>query len=67
VAIGRTPRTFVLPLEDFEPIGHSTSLRPVTAEVRSILFVVDTVNAHPGATGRFTLRAVGLGVSAPDR
>jgi hypothetical protein len=46
--------------DDFRPIGSARTLEPVLADVRSILFVIDTTNAKPGASGRFWIRQVSL-------
>ncbi|HUF46307.1 MAG TPA: hypothetical protein VMM93_00760 [Vicinamibacterales bacterium] len=61
VFVDQTLRQYVLRLEDFEPIGQTTSLRPVVVEIRSLLFVVDTVNTLPGSSGAVTLVDVALG------
>ena len=40
-------------LDDFAPAGETASSRAPLPDVRNILFVVDTVNTKPGASGRF--------------
>jgi PHP domain len=62
VYVETTPRTVVVPLREFEPVGSTTTQRPIVARVRALLFVVDTVNTAPGTAGQVWLSAVGLGV-----
>ena len=57
-----TPRTVVLDLQDFLPTGRTTSQRPIVAHVRSVLFVVDTLNTAPSSRGSLWLSDVALGV-----
>jgi len=44
------PRTIFL--DEFVPIGDTATYRAPLADVRNILFVVDTVNTKPGTSGR---------------
>ena len=37
---------------DMTPIGVTDEPRPPKANVRAIMFVVDTTNTRPGASGR---------------
>jgi hypothetical protein len=39
-------------LDDFAPVGETDLYRVPLADVRNILFLVDTVNSKPGASGR---------------
>ena len=66
VYVDETPRQILLRLEDFEPADGPTTLRPISAPLQSLLFVVDLVNATPGSAGTIWLSdlAVGL-VDAP--
>lgn len=61
-----TPRAVVLDLQDFLPV-ESTSQRPIVAHVKTVLFVVDTVNSSPGTIGTVWLSEVTLGVGKTDR
>ena len=61
----RTPRPIVLYLEDFQPAERNTSQRPIVARLRSVLFVVDTLNARPSDHGTIWLSDVALGVGSP--
>lgn len=63
----QTPRTIVLNLQDFLPVGAATSQRPIVAHIQSVLFVVDTVNTSPGTKGTFWLSGVALGVGNTER
>jgi len=62
VYLDPTPRLVRLPLEDLRPIGPATSQRPIVARIQSVLFVIDTLNARPGADGTVTLTDVALGL-----
>jgi hypothetical protein len=62
VYLDEQTRRFVIRLEDLEPIGRTSSLRPVAARIRSLLFVVDTVNTLPGSGGTIVLSNVSLGL-----
>jgi len=62
VYVDRQPHTVVVRLEDLEPVGGASSQRPLVAPIQSVLFVVDTVNTLPGASGTFRVSGVGLGV-----
>jgi hypothetical protein len=62
-----SPRDVVAYLEDFEPAERGTSHRPIVARLRSVLFVVDTLNATPGTRGSIWLSNVALGVGRADR
>ncbi len=45
---------------DVTPIGATHTFAPRWAEVRSILFVIDTVNTKPGASGRVWIKRAAL-------
>ena len=45
---------------DMLPVGPTHEARPPKADVRAIMFVVDTTNTKPGATGRLWLGNVRL-------
>jgi hypothetical protein len=62
-----TPRDVTAYLEDFQPAERTTSNRPIVARVRSVLFVIDTLNAAPGTRGTLWLSRVGLGVGNTER
>ena len=47
--------------DDLRPVDAASAPQPVLANVRSLMFVIDTVNTRPGASGRLWLKAVALG------
>ena len=53
-----TARIVDLPLKSFTAIGETSTAAPPLDQVRSLLFVVDTLNSRPGATGRMTIAEV---------
>lgn len=52
------PRVVELSLRDFLPIGVTSTAAPPLSRVDSLLFVVDTLNSRPGATGAVTLSEI---------
>lgn len=52
-------KTMTVPIDRLLPLGTS-SPRPPTSAVMSLLFVVDLVNAKPGAEGQFDISNVAL-------
>ncbi|MDP2053748.1 MAG: hypothetical protein Q8L75_08940 [Acidobacteriota bacterium] len=54
------PRVVELSLRDFLPIGATSTAAPPLARIDSLLFVVDTLNNRPGATGSLTLSDIVL-------
>src|SRR5262249_29144165 len=61
VYVDSMSRTLVLNLRDFLPV-EPTSQRPIVAHVKTVLFVVDTLNTSPGSSGTVFLSNVTLGV-----
>ncbi len=45
---------------DMTPVGATVTARPVLSTIRSVLFVVDTTNTKPGASGRVWIRSAAL-------
>ncbi len=43
-------------LHDLTPVGSTATARPELSTIRSVLFVVDTTNTRPGASGRLWIR-----------
>ena len=60
VYLDPTERTIVLDVETFRAAGGSGPMPP-PADASSLLFVVDLVNAIPGAKGRFTIGDTSFG------
>ena len=46
--------------DDMMPVGQTRTFRPALGEVRSLLFVVDTTNTKPGASGRIWITSAAL-------
>lgn len=67
VYLDETSRPVVLRLEDFLPVGRTTTQRPIVARVQSLLVVVDTVNTRPGQRGTVWLSGVALGIGNAGR
>jgi hypothetical protein len=51
VYLDETAREISIPFDEMTPRGPTTRRRPVLQMVRDLLFVVDTVNTKPGASG----------------
>ena len=47
--------------DDLRPLEATTTGRPVLADVRDVLFVVDTINTRPGVSGQLWLDEVNAG------
>lgn len=60
IYLDTTPREQTLRLEEFEPADGPTSRRPVAARLRSLLFVVDTLNSETGTSGTIWLSDIAL-------
>jgi len=46
--------------DDLTPMGVTNSWRPVLAEIRSVIFTIDTTNTKPGSSGRVWIGRVAL-------
>ena len=66
VYVDETKRPIAVVLQDFEPAEASAVLRPTAARIRSLLFVIDTLNARPGTRGTLTLESVGMSRAPAD-
>ena len=55
---GADTRIVDLPLRSFIPIGATSTVAPSLDRIDSLLFVVDTLNNRPGASGRMTIAEV---------
>lgn len=54
-------REISVPLAAFEPLERGAGTRrPVEAQVRAVLFVVDTVNSGPGRAGRIAISSAAM-------
>jgi hypothetical protein len=61
VYVDETPRTLSVPFGEMRPLEATTSGLPVLADVRDVLFVVDTTHTRPGMNGQLWLDDVTLG------
>lgn len=53
VYLDSTPRNVTVYFDDMMPVGDTSRARPILANVRSVLFVVDTLNTPLGRNGTF--------------
>ena len=53
--------------DDLRPVDPAGRPHALLANVRSLMFVIDTVNTKPGASGRLWLKAVALGAVTSAR
>ena len=60
VYVDETPRTISVAFDDLRPLEATTIGGPVLADVRDVLFVVDTIHTRPGMNGQFLLDVVTL-------
>lgn len=51
-------REVVVPLREMAPAERPGAVIPSSSQARSLLFVVDLVNARPGSEGEFTVRDI---------
>ncbi|TAK12056.1 MAG: hypothetical protein EPO35_11770 [Acidobacteria bacterium] len=65
VYLDTTPRPITVRMTDVTPVGFQATRRPVVARVKSILFVLDTLNTAPGTSGEILLKNVRLARSRP--
>jgi hypothetical protein len=60
IYIDATERDQSVSFDDMRPVGVTHTPRAVTENLRAIMFIVDTTNSKPGASGRIWLRNVRL-------
>jgi hypothetical protein len=60
VYVDAIERERTVSLVDLTPVGNTTPPHPVPAEIRTLLFVVDTTNTRPGSAGRLSIQRVEL-------
>ena len=61
VYVDETARTVSVSFDDVRPLEPTTTGPPVLAEIRDILFVLDTISTRPGVSGQLWLDDVRLG------
>ena len=52
IYVDTTPQERIVEFADVTPVGTTHAPKPAPADFRAILFVVDTTNTKPGASGR---------------
>jgi hypothetical protein len=60
VYVDATDSAQVVSFDDMRPVGTTRTPRAVRENVRAIMFIVDTTNTKPGASGRVWLKDVRL-------
>ena len=60
IYVDATERDQSVSFADMRPVGVTHTPRAVTKNVRAIMFIVDTTNSKPGASGRIWLKNVRL-------
>ena len=58
VYLDATTRTVYVPFTAMSPVEQGSAAQPELTAIGSLLFVVDTVNARPGASGQIWLDSV---------
>ncbi len=61
VYVDEMPRTITVAFDDVRPLDATTTGSPALADVRDVLFVVDTINTRPGVSGQLWLDEVKVG------
>jgi hypothetical protein len=65
VYLDETPREIAVFFNELRPLGRTDTDRPDVGRVDSLLFVVDTTHARPGAEGEVWVRQVRLEGAGP--
>ena len=60
VYLDATDRVQTVLLDDMLPVGPTRTMRPALTEVRDVMFVIDTMNAPPGASGQLWISSAVL-------
>jgi hypothetical protein len=60
VYVDATEQEHTIFFDELRPVGQTTTLTPPLAEVRNMLFVVDTINTRPGTSGRIWIKRAAL-------
>ena len=60
IYLDATPRPIIVRMASVTPVGFTATRRPIVARVKSILFVIDTLNTAPGSHGVIHLSGVRL-------
>jgi hypothetical protein len=60
VYVDSTDRDYTVAFDDMMPVESTRTLKPALDRIRSLLFVVDTTNTKPGASGRIWMKSAAL-------
>jgi hypothetical protein len=61
VYVDAAPRTISVDFSDLRPFDAATTGRPILADIRDVLFVVDTINTRAGESGQLWIDDVKIG------
>jgi hypothetical protein len=65
IYVDRTAQERTVTFADLQPVGVTHVRSPERDAIRSLMFVVDTMNTRPGTSGQIWIRAAALVRSAP--
>jgi hypothetical protein len=60
VYVDSSDREHTVYFDDMMPVGQTRTFKPELTAIRSLLFVVDTTNTKPGASGRIWIKSAAL-------
>jgi hypothetical protein len=60
IYVDTTSREHTVLFDDMRPVGPTRTEHPPLANVRALMFIVDTINTRPGASGRVWIKGVRL-------
>ncbi|MGE3519731.1 MAG: CehA/McbA family metallohydrolase [Vicinamibacterales bacterium] len=60
IYVDSSERQYRIPFEDMRAVGQTRLPRPIRPALRALMFVVDTTNTKPGASGRLWIGGVRL-------
>lgn len=67
IYVDDTERSLSVFFADMTPVGQTQTSRPPSVNIRNLMFIVDTTNTRPGASGNLWLKDVRLERSTADR
>jgi hypothetical protein len=60
IYVDTTSREQTVFFDDMRPVGPTRTEHPPLASVRALMFIIDTINTRPGASGRVWIKGVRL-------
>jgi len=60
IYVDTTSREQTVFFDDMRPVGPARTQRPPLANVRALMFIIDTINTKPGTSGRIWMKDVRL-------